>query len=680
MVFFPKFTPHKTYYSPKLKNMKKSLLLIALLFVFGIAQSQYYYNAPPVTPGGNPGNINWDNEEPYTNQSGWSSIQPSAHPAWSSSQTIPFSFTFNGSTVTSFRASTTGLVTFTANPSTPGANHSILPSSNVPDNTICVWGLGYTGSSSNDKIIKKLFGTAPNRQLWISWASYNNQALGSKCWTYWSVVLEETSNRVYIVDQRNSTSSSCAFGLTLGLQYSSTSALMVSGSPNIPPKAGTSKTPYDNKYYEFIPGTRPQYDLAVDYIQTNQYQTSNTQVEIRGIIKSYGSTTVTSYDINYTIDNGPVQVEHVTGTSIPMYSDEWYFHDSIWFPTVGTYNLKVWASNINGQTDQNPYNDTLKKVIEVMGVFVPRIGVHEVFTSANSDECKGVHDTLDNVFALHPGAYTYINYAMPTDIYTTTDGQARATMYGADSVPDMYLNGTVNIDPKYYTENLFNDNLSPAYLNITPTVSMSGNTITVSAAILPFPAWTNPTDPMKIHIAVVEKTTTGNVGSNGETKFYNILRKMLPDANGTPQASFTPGLYVNISKSYTFAANEVENLSNLQAIVFVQNSVTHEIYQSAFIAVPNAINQSTGNQDGITKLFPNPAMEYSQLDYFTQNAAEVSLSVYDANGRLVMDNAAHKVAAGNHQTIIDTRNFAQGIYFVKLNIDNKLYYSKLVVN
>ncbi|MCK5857569.1 MAG: T9SS type A sorting domain-containing protein [Bacteroidales bacterium] len=660
--------------------MKRSLLLIALLFVFGMAQSQYYYNAPPVTPAGNPGNINWDNEDPYKNQAGWSSIQPASHPAWSSSQSIPFTFTFNGSTVTSFKASTTGLVTFTANPSTPAANHNTIPNASVPNNTICVWGLGYSGSSSNDEIIKKVFGTAPNRQLWISWSSYNNQSLGSKCWTYWSVVLEETSNRVYIVDQRNSTKSSCSFGLTLGLQYSSTSATMVNGSPNIHPKAGTSKTPYDNKYYEFIPGTRPQYDIAVDYIQTNKYQTSNTQVEIRGIIKTYGSVTVTSYDINYSIDNGPTQIEHITGANLPVYSDEWYFHDSIWFPTVGTYNLKVWASNINGQTDQNIYNDTMYKTIEVMGVFVPRIGVHETFTSANSNDCKGVHDSLASVFALHPGSYTYINYTMPTDIYTTTDGQARAIMYSVDTVPDMFLNGTVNIDPHYYTENLYNDNLSPAYLNITPTVTMSGNTITVNAAILPFPAWVNPSNPMKIHIAVVEKTTTGNVGTNGETKFYNVLRKMLPNANGTPQASFTPGLYVNISKSYTFAANEVENISNLQAIVFVQNNVTNEIYQSAFISVPNAINQGEQNHDGITNLYPNPANDYSQLEYYTENAVEVGLSVYDANGRLVMEKANIKVGAGKHQTAIDTRNYAQGIYFVKLNINNKLYYSKLIVD
>lgn len=660
--------------------MKKSLLFIALLFLFGAAQSQYYYNTPQITPAGNPGSINWDNEEPFNNQPGWSSIQPAGHPAWTSSQTIPFGFTFNGNTVTTLKVSTTGLVTFTANPGTAAANHNTIPNASVPDNTICVWGLGYTGSGSNDRIVKKTFGTAPNRQFWISWSSYNNQALGQKCWTYFSVVLEETSNRIYIVDQRNSTQSSCSFGLTLGIQYTSSSAIMVTGSPNISPLAGTSKTPYDNRYYEFIPGSRPVYDIGVDYIQTNQYQTSNTQVEIRGIFKTYGSSTVTSYDVNYSIDNGPTQVESITNVNLPIYSTEWYFHDSIWFPSVGNYKLKVWCSNINGNPDQNHYNDTLSKDINVMGVFVPRVGVHEVFTSANSDDCKGVYDSLNDVFTLHPGAFSFINYTMPTDLYTTTDGQARAALYGVDTVPDMYLNGLINIDPRYYTENLFNDNLSPAYLSIAPQFQMNGNTVTVSAAILPFPAWANPGDLMKIHIAVIEKTTTGNIGTNGEVMFHNVLRKMLPSASGTPQASFSPGLYVNISKSYTFQPNEIENIKNLSAIVFIQNDVTKEIYQSAPVDIFDGIDQMNKSQDGIMNLFPNPTSQYSQLDYYTTNPADISIDIFDSNGRLVYQKPSVKISAGSHIEMIDTKSYAQGIYFIKLTIDKQLYYSKLIVN
>lgn len=645
-----------------------------------MVHSQYYFNTPQITPVGNPGNINWDDEEPYNGQAGWVDIQPSSHPAWTSSQSIPFTFSFNGSTVTSYKVSTTGLLTFSANPSTPASTHNIIPNSNLPDNTICVWGLGWGGSNSNDKIIKKVFGTAPNRQLWISYASYNNESLGYKCWAYWSIMLEETSNRIYIIDQRKTSRSGCGPALTLGIQISSTSAVMVPGSPNINPISGDSKTPYDNRYYEFIPGTRPQYDIGVDYVQTNQYQTAATQVEIRGTLKTYGSTTVTSYDINYQIDNDSIKVEHVTGTSIPMYSTEWFFHDSLWFPNVGSYTLKVWCSNINGNADQNIYNDTLTKAIDVLGVFVPRVGLHELFSSANSPECKGVHDSLLIVFNNNAGKYTYITYPLQTDIYTSTDAQARATYYGADSMPDMFLNGSLNIDPRYYSDQLFNDNSGPAYMNIIPQLTVNGNTIHITASILPFPQWANPSELMKIHVAIVEKTTTGNVGSNGETTFHHILRKMLPSAAGTPQTTFTSGIFVNVNESFTFQTGDVEDIYNLEAIVFVQNDVTKEIYQSATTDLSASINNQNGIQEGISNLYPNPTNSSSELEYFIPNSAQVGISVYDAVGRLVLDNGIHKVSAGKHNRAINLSAYNSGIYYIRLSVDNRIYYKKLMVN
>jgi hypothetical protein len=64
--------------------------------------------------------------------------------------------------------------------------------------SVCVWGLQM---KAGDNIISKTFGTAPNRQHWIQFNSCSEANLQSG-WTYWSIVLEETSNKIYIVDQR----------------------------------------------------------------------------------------------------------------------------------------------------------------------------------------------------------------------------------------------------------------------------------------------------------------------------------------------------------------------------------------------------------------------------------------------------------------------------------------------
>ena len=662
----------------------KHFYLVCLLVIMAMStQAQHYYNTPAITPNGNPGNLNNDLENPYGNglTGGWTNIQPTTHPAWSALQTLPFTFSFNGQNFTQIRASTTGLVTFTTNPGTPAGTHNSIPNATVPDNTICAWGLGYSGGNKNDKIVTKTFGTAPNRQYWIFYDSYNNESLGGKCWTYWSIVLEETSNKIYVVDQRSSSKSSCDPLLTIGLQYSSTSALQIPGSPNIHPLASTSATSVDNRYYEFIPGARPNYDLAIDYIQTNQYQTSSTPVEVRGIIKSFGLQTVTSYDINYTLDGGVVQTEHVTGASIPLWGDMWYFHDSIWMATgLGPHQLKVWADNINGHTDENPWNDTMYKTLNVMGIFVPKVALHEYFTSSNDANCLGAMDSLRTIFLAHPGEYSLISYQMNTDPYATADGQARGVFYGIDSLPDMYVSGINRMDPRFYNEKYYNDFQAPSYISITPTLSRVGNTVTATAALLPFPDWTNPPNGMKIRIAIVEKSTTGNVGSNGETKFYSVFRKFLPSISGINQASFTPGLYVNVSRSYTFLAGEVEDINNLAMVIFVQNDVTKEIYQSGFAQLNTGIDDPQSQQEGFVDIYPNPAQNIVNLSYLVNNPANVSWQVFDITGRVVSQQNKGMTSFGVKNDFLNTEALNNGIYFIKLNIGDRAYTQKLIIS
>ncbi|MDY0081912.1 MAG: Omp28-related outer membrane protein [Ignavibacteriaceae bacterium] len=67
-------------------------------------------------------------------------------------------------------------------------------------------------------------------------------------------------------------------------------------------------------------------------------------------------------------------------------------------------------------------------------------------------------------------------------------------------------------------------------------------------------------------------------GSNGETKFYDVMRKMLPDNQGESLAS------INQTGTYTFqkqiAINSAWVQSNLNAVVFIQNKETKEVYQT----------------------------------------------------------------------------------------------------
>src|SRR5690606_12221419 len=67
-------------------------------------------------------------------------------------------------------------------------------------------------------------------------------------------------------------------------------------------------------------------------------------------------------------------------------------------------------------------------------------------------------------------------------------------------------------------------------------------------------------------------------GSNGETKFYDVMRKMLPDNQEESLAS------INQLGTYNYqrlvAINSSWMQSNLNDVIFIQNKETIEVYQA----------------------------------------------------------------------------------------------------
>lgn len=81
-----------------------------------------------------------------------------------------------------------------------------------------------------------------------------------------------------------------------------------------------------------------------------------------------------------------------------------------------------------------------------------------------------------------------------------------------------------------------------------------------------------------LKIAFVESEIEFNSppGSNGETKFYDVLRTLLPDNNGIPFSA----LNASNSMHYPEVIDTVWNLNKLEAVIFIQKASNKEIYQT----------------------------------------------------------------------------------------------------
>ena len=322
---------------------------MSMLFLAGYAQVSY--QTQYVTNTTNPGGLNTTG---YS-QSGWSVVIPggAATNSWSATQTMPFPFEFFGTPVTHYKVSGNGLVTFDTNATALSVGNYDLPTDSVPDLTICGMWDEFSSNApvgSNDAVVVDTFGVAPNRQFWIKWFSYE-YGNPSTSFNYWSVVLEETTNKVYVVDHygfggpltgtvgvQKDNQAGISFGDNLALLSSSNNSddnywefdpfLLVPG--NISPTAMTSPSS------PVVPGSQP---VAIDVYNT-------------------GSDTVTSFTVNWTA-NGLAQTPfNFSGSLAP-------------FATVnvnlGNYNVASGFTNFefitdlpNGGPDGDPTNDTLK--------------------------------------------------------------------------------------------------------------------------------------------------------------------------------------------------------------------------------------------------------------------------------------------------------------------------------
>jgi hypothetical protein len=67
-------------------------------------------------------------------------------------------------------------------------------------------------------------------------------------------------------------------------------------------------------------------------------------------------------------------------------------------------------------------------------------------------------------------------------------------------------------------------------------------------------------------------------GSNGETKFYDVMRKMLPDKDGESLTVLSTEISKTFERQFTLNSSWVQ--SNINTVVFIQNKDTKEVYQA----------------------------------------------------------------------------------------------------
>ncbi|NVO19573.1 MAG: Ig-like domain-containing protein [Bacteroidetes bacterium] len=317
---------------------------------------------------------------------------------------------------------------------------------------------------------------------------------------------------------------------------------------------------------------------------------------LEGKFVNVGLTAINAVNVNWQANEGDIHTTNFTGLNLTTGSSYSFTCSDSVALVPGVYNLKVWVSGVNGLAtpDDNPVNDTMVKNIAIPEHMAMRRPMFEEFTSSTCAPCASFNASTFNPFiAQHGDEITLVKYQMnwpgAGDPYYTAEGGVRRAYYGVNAVPDLYTDGKVTATNTSAVNNAFNTSLNTiTYMDIQSQHEIQGNNVIINANILPYANYSNVT----VYVVVVEHITTGNVATNGETEFHNVMMKMVPDANGTA-VNLTANQPLNLQFTQDMSATNVEQMSDLLVAIFVQDNSTKEIYQSNY-------SQETGSMFTMT--------------------------------------------------------------------------------
>ncbi|WP_210522088.1 T9SS type A sorting domain-containing protein [Hymenobacter terricola] len=679
--------------------MKKTLL--ATIFALGALASHpaaaQYYILPNLQAGQNPGALNLDDEARHDVAvapwnlilTGTNATQAAAD--WSPVQTLPFGFQMNGQTFTSYKVSSSGVLTFSTGAAVaPATVNRVLPDAAIPDNSVCLWGTIMT--SNNDFIVTKTFGTAPNRQHWVQFNSIsipggNTNVAYSNGFIYLSIVLEESTNKVYTVWQRSGVEPQT---LTVGIQLNSTQAVQVAASPTVTVPNLADLTPADNGYYEFGPGTQAVRDIAGRALRLPHTAAKQSSVAIQGAFQNLGTQAVTTLTANYRVNNGPVVSAPLTGYNVAYLDTAAFVHPTPWVPTTGgVHRVRAWFSNINGGLDQNPANDTLRTTVVVADSTMQRTVVEEDFTSSTCGPCRlgNANTRALNTQSAQRNKFVEIKYqqnfpAPGNDPYYTAESGARFGYYSGSYIPYMLLDGGWNENSQSYTIGILDQfRAKPAMARVSGSYTLRNNVVAATASVkplLPIPA-----GRLVAHMVVVERETQLNARTNGETRFFDVMKKMLPNQNGTVLPALASGQAYSLTQTFDVSTlpttQSVEHFDSLRVVVFVQDLVTKEVYQGGYLTLRNPLATRTSQNGPAFALAPNPTSGRTTLFVNLTTTQQVRVEVLDVVGRRVYNRPAQTVAAGAQELTLDLGQRPAGLYTVRLSSTQGVRTQKLTL-
>ncbi|MCR5013282.1 MAG: T9SS type A sorting domain-containing protein [Bacteroidales bacterium] len=338
---------------------------------------------------------------------------------------------------------------------------------------------------------------------------------------------------------------------------------------------------FDAWYFDDIEVfTQENLDIKLASLTLPAIVSSSDVSEVNFTVSNLGVTPITSFEASYQINDEEPVVESFPCNVASLNNATFHFVEPI---TVGpgSYQVTMRILSVNGVQDDDTSNNEATVNMSCAYGSTDRTPLFEHFSASTCPPCVQANTVMNNFCNNNLGRFAYVKYPMnwpgSGDPYYTAEGGVRRGYYGVSGVPSIFLDGnTVSYSG---IQGIFNNEaLVPSYADIQGFFTVDGTTVNISFDVMAYVGMEN----VKMYVCVNEKLTTGNVGTNGETSFHHIMMKMVPNAQGTTIS--LDGCEVrHFDFTQNMTSTNVEEMDDLEVVVFLQNNDTKEVYNSAFL-------------------------------------------------------------------------------------------------
>lgn len=468
----------------------------------------------------------------------------------------------------------------------------------------------------------------------------------------------------------------------------------------------------DDVSYNVVPYTLPNLNAGISLVDVANGWVG-TQVTPIVTVRNLGNTTITSFDL--TLDhNGTPVTQNISGTVAKLTSKLVTFSTPITLD-AGSHIFTATVSNVNGgASDGDPLDDVKSVTVIPIQPAPGKLVVAEEATGTWCGWCPRGAVAMDNM------ATKYSSYFIGIAVHN--NDPMLATNYDAgmgtkiSGYPSALVDRGGDIDPSgIEIEFLQKSQIAPEALLINGATYDNVTRELKVAIASTFQKTVSGTYTMACVLTEDDVTGTNNGydqsnyyagGGSGvmggfeglpnpvpaSQMVYNHVARAITNFDG--EALFP----TNINNGDTFVQyftftldnSWEENNIHIVGVLFnpsgkIDNGSTATIAEAVANGYPPVAPKLTSIKEKIVsveketiKLFPNPANQNAFVKVNLKNDENVGISIYKMDGALVAQRDYGKLS-GEYLLPIETKGMIPGLYFIKLNIGQKISVLKLVV-